>query len=1011
MYNNQISGWWVVKSDVTISDRQQVKGDVHLIITNGSKLTLKNGISVTPGNTLYIYGQSGNSGQIIANENKKEKCAGIGGGNNKSCGTIIINGGTVTSYGGSDAAGIGGGNEPDDGNVNGRITINGGIVKAYGGKYGAGIGGGDLSDGGVITINAGKVTGVGGQEAAAIGGGDGDGTKYGNGGSVTITGGNVTADSFEYKYDYNDSCLGAGIGGGCEGGAGTIKITGGKVEANGHRGGAGIGSGCDVNKKSNKSLIGGTITISGGEVHGDTPTPLDGNLDFGGGAGIGSGRNSPGCNITISGGTVYASGSRKKTNDNDGGAGIGNSQHSKGGSVTITGGTIHAYTSCDEASAIGKGQNGKAPTCTLDYPGCKVWRARFVSDAADRSTDAFKSVKALGDRAINIEPCDHPGLRYLNDETSHSAHCQFCGADMHGDHTWKIVNKGDQHSEVCTVCGYEGKSNNHEFDKSGDMCVCGAAGVRIHFEPNGGGGQMPDEIILKGKSYYLPECSFTPPQGLQFLGWKVSALDSGRVYHPGRDIYKPQKTVTVTAQWDDVWHSLQELIDSAENGDTIVLDKNYTAGSGDVEFLIAPEKDITIDLNGYTIDRALNANDKYGSVFRVQGGLTIIDSSNPDSGVIKGGKPLVTDRESNSVQGCGGAFTVEGGTLTLVGGIIQDCAGTAGAVWLGNSADFHLKGATIKQTDGLIATVVVSGGSTFNMSSGWIKENEGIAAKTEEADPDGAAVYVEDGSFHMSGGSILDNDISGVKIGENGSFAVSGSPVIKKNRCLGNSEPGIRNVYLAAGQAINITDELGSHAMIGVTVEDGPDAGKPRVFTSGLKGNGSDTAFASDNEQYSLAINSDKEAILGLGQDNAAEIPVESVEISPSQLTLEVGQQTALSAVLQPENATNDQFFWLSDNTKIVSVNQRTGKVTAISAGSATIVVFTADGHQAECSVTVTGETAEAPESETAEDAAAEDETPSTTGSVFSHGAGFAVGIAVVVLIGAAVGFVAVRKR
>ena len=114
---NEVTGYQLVVDD-----------DAHIIITNGSTFRVKKGITVSPGCTLYIYGQSGNTGQLIANEEKVNKCAGIGGGNNESYGRIVINGATVTAYGGSDAAGIGSGNEPGDGNVNGTIIINGGTM-------------------------------------------------------------------------------------------------------------------------------------------------------------------------------------------------------------------------------------------------------------------------------------------------------------------------------------------------------------------------------------------------------------------------------------------------------------------------------------------------------------------------------------------------------------------------------------------------------------------------------------------------------------------------------------------------------------------------------------------------------------------------------------------------------------------------------------------------------------------------------------------------------------------
>ena len=50
------------------------------------------------------------------------------------------------------------------------------------------------------------------------------------------------------------------------------------------------------------------------------------------------------------------------------------------------------------------------------------------------------------------------------------------------------------------------------------------------------------------------------------------------------------------------WTSLQDMIDQAEDGDTIVLDQDYTAAKGDTA-LVVKGKTITLDLNGHTLDR------------------------------------------------------------------------------------------------------------------------------------------------------------------------------------------------------------------------------------------------------------------------------------------------------------------------------------------------------------------------------------------------------------------------
>ena len=223
--------WYVVTSeDVTLSQGAICYGDVRLILADGAKLTA-NGVEkyagittvADAGNSLTIYGQTAQSGQLVAHGGKTG--AGIGSGSDYSGEEITINGGTITATGGAGAAGIGGGYQKSGYD----ITINGGTVTANGGSGSAGIGGGINGNGDRITINGGTVTAYGFNTGAGIGGGDG-----GNGDRITINGGVVTS--------IGRSCA-AGIGGGRNGIGTFITINGGTVTAIGGSESAGIGSG------------------------------------------------------------------------------------------------------------------------------------------------------------------------------------------------------------------------------------------------------------------------------------------------------------------------------------------------------------------------------------------------------------------------------------------------------------------------------------------------------------------------------------------------------------------------------------------------------------------------------------------------------------------------------------------------------------------------------------------------------------------------------------------------
>ena len=420
-----LNGWYYVTSTVANDNRIVVDQgeEANIVLTDGSKLTVKGGIYVPWNSRLNIYGQSEgeNAGELIcysktddarwnncdaaigSNDNTGPngpitihggkvtadtskygtEAAGIGAGNTGAGGTITIYDGTIVARGGSCGAGIGGGDADGEGRDGGTITIYGGDIKAYGGVKGAGIGGGEGGNGGTVTIWGGKVYAEGGADSsvgtgymnggAGIGSGDNDGSRATTGGTIDIHGGEVEAVGGED---------GAGIGGGdgCIGGL--ITITGGTVKASSNGYGSGIGAGDDTDGKVNASIInitGGTVETTGG-AHGAGIGGGEGggggNIFISGGtvtanagyngAGIGGGDGGNGDNITISGGTVTANASANTGNAS--GAGIGGGKGGAGTTIVISGGHVDA-TGSAYGAGIGNGQDGTgmATTITLKY--------------------------------------------------------------------------------------------------------------------------------------------------------------------------------------------------------------------------------------------------------------------------------------------------------------------------------------------------------------------------------------------------------------------------------------------------------------------------------------------------------------------------------------------------------------------------------------------------------------------------------------------------------------------
>ncbi len=96
--------------------------------------------------------------------------------------------------------------------------------------------------------------------------------------------------------------------------------------------------------------------------------------------------------------------------------------------------------------------------------------------------------------------------------------------------------------------------------------------------------------------------------------------------------------------------------------DADVTDPDKTSGS----YLYVPSgKTVTLDLNGHTIDRGLTEKTTYGFVIKVDGTLTLNDSSNPSTGTITGGYDY-----GDSDQSGGGVFVTPAGLFIMNGGTI-----------------------------------------------------------------------------------------------------------------------------------------------------------------------------------------------------------------------------------------------------------------------------------------------------------------------------------------------------
>ena len=186
--------------------------------------------------------------------------------------------------------------------------------------------------------------------------------------------------------------------------------------------------------------------------------------------------------------------------------------------------------------------------------------------------------------------------------------------------------------------------------------------------------------------------------------------------------------------------SLSDAISNAAAGTTIKLGSNV-----DLSAAITISKEITLDLNGFTITSSA------GDVFKIteNGNFTITDSSSDNSGKITGPESVSDDIFDNK-----GTLNINGGTLTgnCSWGIIYNTGNlniSGGVVENKNSEKYSL----INTSNGkvTISGGTIRGGQGFNVNTGEVKITGGtisgefgiIVRRSASLEVDGEDVTIE----------------------------------------------------------------------------------------------------------------------------------------------------------------------------------------------------------------------------------------------------------------------------
>ena len=331
----------------------------------------------------------------------------------------------------------------------------------------------------------------------------------------------------------------------------------------------------------------------------------------------------------------------------------------------------------------------------------------------------------------------------------------------------------------------------------------------LDYDANGGSGTMAASELLQYYNSYgtisdeafctIPgSCSFTPPDGQNFLIWNTEPDGSGTDYqrtdglrvpvsYAVTETVTPASLQTLYAQWG-VARGLYRAVENGTDvfitdGSPVTLESGAYYLTGDLTayetladgFLIVPSGvEAELYLDGYTVD--LNG---FTTGIYVSGGVVNIYDAYRDSGRVGGRIANVgADSFTNS-----SAITVSSGTLNLYGGSLSGHRDTAiyiassgifnmyggsidhnsntsfGCIWVGGT--FNLYCGTISNNRQLTGAVSVNGASrapypTFNMYGGLISENIGVGSYQGGG---GVSLFTMfgQGYFNMSGGEISNN--------------------------------------------------------------------------------------------------------------------------------------------------------------------------------------------------------------------------------------------------------------
>ena len=289
---------------------------------------------------------------------------------------------------------------------------------------------------------------------------------------------------------------------------------------------------------------------------------------------------------------------------------------------------------------------------------------------------------------------------------------------------------------------------------------------------------------------------------------------------------------------------------------------------------------------------------------------------------------------------------ISGGTITTItihGGSVTATGGNGGAGISGAGVTIH--GGTVTATGGG-GRAGISGGGAVTIHGGTVTATGGNGG----AGINGAGVTIHGGTVTATGG----NGGAGIS----GSTTATGNAFIIASRIdvLDNAQSGViieGNVGTVYGDEVTLTTDATIPSGKKLTIE----SDKKLTIGEGVTLKVEEGATLKVEEGATLM---NKGTIIVYGEligevagNGTIIYKVTGITIAPTTLSLDVDKTAKLQATITPDKATDKTVTWESSDETIAKVDAN-GEVTAVSVGTVTITVTTADGSKtATCQVTV----------------------------------------------------------